>query len=320
MNKKNFAMFGDGFNEKGPKELRIAVADKDDNGKVSVAVVPEPKTGKPASERKFREMQKQMSIEGRNCVLFVHGYNTNLESAVRDAFRIRELYQVEVILFTWPANGGGIETNRPDKPFDLVMGKAEDLHGYGSYLSDKHDAELSKGALDRIFQKLAEYFDKYGEHCEARITLLCHSMGNYLLKKMSKSSIYHADSLIFDNVVLCAADVNNAGHEQWIPELAHRKRIYITINENDFALKWSRRKLGDKQKARLGHYTKNLISPIATYLDFTDAIGVGSSHGYFADGSVENRNVYDTFYTILNGERCESYLDYNALDGTYTVT
>jgi len=320
-----FGLFGDGFNAKGPKELRLVSAEREPDGKISLSIVPDGTRTNPASKLKFKQLQKTMREEDRNCVFFVHGYNNNLQDAVRAAYRIRDLYHVEVILFSWPSNGGGLEENRPSRPLNYILDRGEDAHGLASYLSDKHDAELSKGALDRVFQKLSMYLNdpklmKSGDRiCEKKITLLCHSMGNYLLKKLATSSIYHADSLMFDNIVLCAADVNNAGHEQWVSQLAHRKRLYVTINENDFALKWSRRKMGDRQRARLGHYTKNLVSPLATYLDFTEAIGVDNSHGYFADKATENRNVFDAFYRILNGERCEPTLDYNAVDGTYTV-
>ncbi|VAX35337.1 hypothetical protein MNBD_UNCLBAC01-619 [hydrothermal vent metagenome] len=54
---------------------------------------------------------------------------------------------------------------------------------------------------------------------------------------------------------------------------------------NDYALQASRLKSGEKQLARLGHYTQNLYSKNAVYLDFTDARNVGNSHAYFIWGS-----------------------------------
>ncbi len=82
-----------------------------------------------------------------------------------------------------------------------------------------------------------------------------------------------------------------------------------TINENDFALKWSRRKLGEQQKARLGHYTRNLSSNIAVYLDFTGTDHVGKSHGYFADDAAENNEqIHSLFKELFNGERGERLL------------
>ena len=107
-------------------------------------------------------------------------------------------------------------------------------------------------------------------------------MGNWLLKNLLKSSVYNGETLLFDNVVLCAADVNNENHERFVDRIQHRRRIYITINENDGPLGWSRRKLGSQQKARLGHYTKNLVSNVAVYFDFTEAKNIGDSHSYFS--------------------------------------
>ena len=50
------------------------------------------------------------------------------------AFDLEKRYEVEVIPFSWPANGGG------------VGGKL-------SYLSDKRDARASAGALERASRK-----------------------------------------------------------------------------------------------------------------------------------------------------------------------
>lgn len=88
-------------------------------------------------------------------------------------------------------------------------------------------------------------------------------------------------------------DVNNEDHTLWVDKLAHRKGVYILINENDSALLASSSKTGPDQKVRferlhnwinivrLGHYTHNLSSKVAVYLDVTDAKNVGRSHAYF---------------------------------------
>lgn len=65
---------------------------------------------------------------------------------------------------------------------------------------------------------------------------------------------------LFDNILLVAADTNNKAHESWVNKIVVQNRVYIVINEDDFALVASRAKLDDKQPARLGHFVQNLIA------------------------------------------------------------
>lgn len=302
--------FGYTPNDKDIEELRLASAKKDNRGKWKVSVLPERKNITVDSEiedkpsfQLFRQLQDSMMQNDRNCVFMVHGYNVNFASALETASRVRELYSVEVILFSWPSLGAGEGKKHIGKEFI----------GTASYKRDKRTAIRSVPALDKTFAALGHYFDytqQQGIQCGQSLNLLCHSMGNYLLKHLLKSTVYSGDFLLFDNVVLCAADVNNDGHERFVDKIPHRRRVYITINENDFALKWSRRKLGEQQKARLGHYTRNLSSDIAVYLDFTEANDVDESHGYFADkAATQNDRIQILFNELLNGQRGERLLE-----------
>ena len=98
---------------------------------------------------------------------------------------------------------------------------------------------------------------------------------------------------MFDNVVLAAADANNQRHANWVDLINVRHRVYVAINENDYALRASRMKLGDAQLARLGHYTRELNAERATYIDFTDTDRVGNAHSYFI-GDPAKKHVRET--------------------------
>ena len=159
-------------------------------------------------------------------------------------------FDVEVIAFSWPADEG--------------------IKGATNYRSQKLEAQQSVYAFDRTLKKLNEYLTEFiDERCDLTFNLALHSMGNYLLKNFMKSSEHARDALIFDNIILMSADTNNEGHTDWVDQLQHRTRTYITINEYDSALKLSAMQFGALQKVRLGHYTKNLSSYKAVYLDFT---------------------------------------------------
>lgn len=346
-------------NALGPNELRLAEAVRS-RGKWRVQILPDEitdamaaevglereidaETGKPkpiyASSYVARRIQarvnpdaadgnaKKSKAKGRNLVFFVHGFNNDVASVLDRAEQIEQTYGVEVLPFTWPANGGGV-------------------HGVVSYKSDKRDALASTGALDRCLGRIeqilhaiheehvrrveavankrfgtgdnidAEQWDRFfSEHannwCPFTINMMLHSMGNYLFKHLLKSSVYHGNRLLFDNVVMVAADANNEDHAEWVDCIQCRGRVYITINERDSALNASRMKLGEQQKARLGHYPHKLDSRQAVYVDFTGQAYVGNSHAYFEGDALRNERVKTFFHEALNGEYAEFALRFD---------
>ena len=267
-----------------------------------------------------------------NILFFVHGYNNDIRAVLRRAEEFKKLYNVEVIPFSWPANGGGIK-------------------GTASYKSDKRDARASAGALERTLKKIGEYLDLISKarrdkirviverdhkddrekqdalyskllekDCPFKVNILFHSMGNYLYKNMLKSTITEGNQLVFDNVLLVAADTNNKEHIDWVDTIRCRKRCYITINENDHALAASRAKFGEQQLARLGHYIRNLNSRQAYYINLTDASWVKDSHSYFEQEVVgKNTKVFDFFNEAINGGFAEKGLKYRSSGNFYEV-
>ena len=117
-----------------------------------------------------------------------------------------------------------------------------------------------------------------------------------------------------------SADANTEGHADWVDRLQHRTRIYITINENDSALKLSAMHFGALQKVRLGHYTKNLSSERAVYLDFTQAKGVSDDHAYF-EGKLlaKNPKLKKVFNKMFNGQTVEEDLTYDSDSHLYRI-
>lgn len=162
------------------------------------------------------------------------------------------------------------------------------------------------------------YTELLEKDCPVKITLLCHSMGNYVFKHTLSTSENTTSQLVFDNICLVAADTNNESHAKWVGKLDVRKRVYVVINENDSALKASRIKPGKEQKARLGHYIKQLNSPNTCYIDITDADHVGSEHTYFKGDSVDkNKTLKALFGGMFNGNVVEEKLKYRADNNTH---
>lgn len=343
-NKKEFEQFGK-LAAAGSNVLRLAEA-KGQPGRWNVKILPDNATEemKAAADLKgsgdfyasdyaagILKARLRAQAGPRNLLLFVHGFNNDVKAVLNRAHTFEKEYDVAVIPFCWPANGGG-------------------AWGVASYKSDKRDALESAGSLDRCIERIGYFIQKFNEErlaevtararvahpdnkekenayisramareCPIKVSVLFHSMGNYLFKHLLQSSTFHARDLVFENVILAAADTNNEGHHEWVDQIRCRNRVYITINENDSALRVSRLKGGEEQLARLGHYTYGLNSEQGVYVDLTNARHVGDSHAYFEGTALNNAALKRFFKLIVNGETAEKHLIYNAAKNLYTL-
>ncbi len=354
--KKNLEVFGDEPNAKGPNELRVVDIDLESgkDGDYEVTVLPDQITkariAEILKENKLEHLevsspqpgsfQAACQIFGRaleqkkSILFFVHGYNNDMAAVIKSVRNLEALYNVVVLPFSWPANGGGF------------------TKGTLKYRDDKADARVSMGALNRFIEKIGElhklmihrtitqaekvaddefpnrddarwgaiYTQYILDNCTVKLNLLCHSMGNYLLKYALKPESSAAAGLVFDNVALVAADANNEKHEEWVKRLQVRNRTYVVINEHDKALAASRVKFGGEQKARLGHYIGNLNADNARYIDVTYADGVKTDHSYFVGEPVaKNAALKSMFNTMFTGGQAERGLRHRPDTKTYSL-
>jgi len=350
-NARDLSCFGKTPNLKGPNELRLVEVHQDKNvwsvkpidDKMPLQSVKQLKNKYHLdineNEKWFGslkvacELYQKASNEKKSILFFVHGYNNDVEDVLEAAKAIEDLYDLIVVPFTWPANGGGV------------------ISGTASYLSDKSDALVSAGALNRTVNMIQKYHsimtrslqlkhqktatNKHPQNpnaaamlytrliesdCNVTINLLCHSMGNYLLKHTLTTSENATSNLVFDNICLVAADANNEDHKKWVGKLDVRKRVYVVINEDDAALRASRIKPGVQQKARLGAYLKKLNSDNATYIDLSNVKEVGLGHTYFKGDAVkENLVLKNLFTAMFTGKTIESLLTYQVDKNTFEL-
>lgn len=297
----NEEAFGEGLNSKGPNEIRLAHADKS-MGKWQVTLVEEPTQLTPdnlPSIREFSKLRKKLMIDKKNCIFFVHGFNQSFEESLEKALSIEKRYNVEVVVFSWPSNPGGFIRKE--------------------YRHAKRTAKCSVGALDATLEKLGSYLrEPFNQddllNCDVKFSFMTYSLGNFLFQNYVRDVSYEAETSIFENIILCQADVDNQGHEVWVDQIETGKRIYVTINENDYVLKWSD---ANFQKARLGRQVQGLNSRKAKYIDFTDGPNVGKKHGVFLQ---ETNNIIKQFFTeVFNGRRGEIVdgLKYDSPSNTY---
>lgn len=339
-NANGLDQFGKRPNAKGPNELRLAEVKKRGTGwSVNYLDDQLKKTEVEKLKKEFRltvdtsephyvslrvacELTRRARKNRRHILFFIHGFNNDLQDVIETASYLEKHYGVEVFTFSWPADGGGVS-------------------GVLNYKSDKRDARASAGALDRVLAISFRYFklltearrlelyemakNKHPENaaqcedlyvrllekeCPFTVNAMFHSMGNYLLKQVIKSTSNEGNHLLFDNVLLCQADTNNLEHDHWVDQIRFRNRLYVTINENDYALRASRAKAGSEQLARLGHYVRNLSSRDAHYINFTDTSWVRFSHAPFAKPAEKNEKVHEFFASAFSGGSPEGDLRY----------
>lgn len=154
---KGLKCFGKTPNTKGPNELRL-IKVEEVNGEWLTTPVDDKLSTKKVSKLKSKyhldidtsipwygslevacQLFEQAKQEKKSILFFVHGYNNDIHDILNAAEEIKQLYNVIVVPFSWPANGGGA------------------ISGTASYLSDKSDARASAGALNRtvrIIQQL----------------------------------------------------------------------------------------------------------------------------------------------------------------------
>jgi len=296
INKANFVngvgdhnAFGDNLNTKGANEVRLAHAEKID-GKWQVRLVKEPSkltTNNLPSAKEFSSLRDKLLATKKNCVFFVHGFNQSFEKNLEKALKMQEMHDVEVIAFSWPSNPGGFKTKE--------------------YRAAKRNAQVSVGALDATLEKFGQFLKEPFNHqalkqCDIKISLMTYSLGNFLFQNYVNHASYEDETRIFTNIVLCQADVDNHNHADWVDRIEAAKRVYITINENDWVLKWSDINF---QKDRLGRTARNLNAQNAIYFDFTDGPDVDRTHGIFYQET--NPIVEGFFTTVLNGQRAERH-------------
>lgn len=342
--RKGLEMFGSTPNPAGPNELRLVEVTRKGNAYQADLLddlldaqevaklrkkfkLPDSYTGPYyASLRAACDTLSRARKENRQILIFVHGYNNDIADVLATAETLEATYRVVVVPFSWPANGGGA------------------VAGTAAYLSDQQDARVSMDALNRFIDKIqfyhelltrparerlwaaalaefpndraaaqAAYARRLADECGTTVNLACHSMGNYVLKYALTPGSAASRKLVFDNISLLAADANNPGHEAWVGNLQVRNRLYVLINENDYALEWSRRKPGDEQRERLGAYLRNLRAGNAYYIDVTGQPAVENAHTYFTGAPVAgNQALRDFFAAAFEGRRGEQPLVYAA--------
>ncbi|MBX5173579.1 MULTISPECIES: alpha/beta hydrolase [unclassified Rhizobium] len=200
----------------------------------------------------------------RRVLVFVHGFNNRFDDAVfRSAQFVHDAGTPLVpVLFTWPSRGS--------------------IFAYGY---DRESTNFSRDGLEQVLNLLAK------DENVAEITILAHSMGNWLtLETLRQMAIRdHQLPLKIKDVMLAAPDVDVDVFANEIDDMGSpRPKFTLLVSRDDRALALSRRLWGST--ARLGAidptaepYKTQLAAHDITVIDLTKHGSNDSlNHGKFA--------------------------------------
>ena len=275
------------FNRAAVDNLRFGRAHRSSEGTVTVEVEPETLSTDVdkqvyGSRAVFDELKAAMT-SGSDTLVFIHGYNVTFHEALASGFALHETYgsarPLNVVVFTWPSDGS--------------------MMPLLAYRDDRTDARLSAPAFARALAKLNDLLNEIGRHdaCGGCIHLMCHSMGNYVLRCGIQDVIRTLGGLprLFDQIFLMAADEDHDAFEhdyklKPLPELG--RAVHIYFNRGDTALV-----ISDKTKSnptRLG--TSGPRAPLAVpgnvdIIDCSEVVTGLIEHDYYLTDEQVVRDV-----------------------------
>lgn len=217
-------------------------------------------------------------------MVFVHGDSKTLLSAVKRAKEIRDLHQVNVILYSWPS-------------------KDPELGSIKNFKNSVSNVEASTAYFVEFLAMIETLRQTQNGLFEGQnLSLFFHSLGNYYLEQLVADGYQtKLQNVIFDNLIINAAAVEQKGHNEWVEQLAFSNRIYINSNDDDFSLTGLR--MLTKLGRQLGESALPPYASNATYVDFTDAVGfpgsMGPSHSYYFASIPEKSENIKKYYTNL---------------------
>ncbi len=234
---------------------------------------------KPSNKTELYNTYQDIGVQ--HVLFYVHGYGKEIEDVYQRALLIQELYDVKVVFFFWP--------------YKTLKGKQSNLF--------QSQAKIHQSlSIFESYIALAEEM-KESNH-QMQISLMAHSLGNYFLKLYAIEGM-EDQVVIFDNLVLNSAAVNDRKHGEWLSKLKFQKRTYVLYNNHDFLLKGLQ--VFTRAKRQLGTKTKRFKIPSVTYIDLSEIIGfrrpVRDTHSYFTGEIVQEvHQVKDMYNIILRGD------------------
>lgn len=273
--KKTSPWFGNDLSSRG--DLRFGHADINTDSKYSIKSVSiYPDSEEEGSFNVFGKLQESMKGQQRDTIILVHGYNVTFSEALSDSAKFIDCcktasdnsYEPNIIVYSWPSDGKLLK-----------------------YVSDRRDAALSAIGLARAFLKyynfLLQQRQSSSPMCKRKVHLICHSMGNYLLRNALQELLKlneHRVIKLFDEILLIAADEDNDTFDfdfKLLPLSGMSSRISVYFNKNDLALDASHDVKGNMTRlGKSGPLHTITVPPSIEPVDVTSVVHDLIGHDY----------------------------------------
>lgn len=226
-------------------------------------------------------------IKNQDWLLFVHGDNKTFEKAVIRGLNIQNMHKIRVIVFAWPS-------------------KDIHLHGYKNFKTSHQNVEKSVNHFNSVLGTMAGLRNLNTNFLNGhKLSLFLHSLGNYYLECMGNKKMFlDKPSLLFDNVIINEAAVEEKNHVNWVEQIHFQNNIFINSNRCDIELKGLR--IFTNHGKQLGEKVTSPFANNAIYLNFTKSVGFRirtvTTHTYFIGKVPEkNKNVRLLYFEIFHG-------------------
>lgn len=250
----------------------------------------------------FDAIREDMAKQKRPTIAFVHGFSNSFTDAIERAGWILAFYGIaaNMFVFTWPSIASPIGVPLP----------------YRDYAHDRATAAASGPAVARTIRRLYDYVDSLARenHCQQSIHLLCHSMGNYVLRNAlqalmrlpdpaaAEAGTLHAMSSLsadvpdpstlrrsFDRIILAAADEDADAFDdpaklKYLPRLGQSVTVYHSAKDWVLSTLSAKTKFNGPRLGSDGPDNMATISDKVAAIDVSDVISFAQepeNHQYY---------------------------------------
>ncbi len=209
----------------------------------------------------FAETNRRLPAN-RDFLVYADGHGKTFQQVLERGFHVSERFAVNMVIFDWPTD-------------NMALKKT-------AYAA----AEVSP-AFVLAMRELSNFQKE--QYPLSAVSAMFHSMGNHILRNVAENGLlsYMPDN-VFSNIILNAAAVNQYHHRKWLEKLNIQKRIYITINDDDFTLHGAMILRAAKQLG-LGYRGNTAMN--ANYVNFSD-VATHEHNLFLGKSATEKNNPY----------------------------
>lgn len=232
------------------------------------------------TERRFQGdvLVNLRAQESPRLVAFLHGYNVRHGQAIAATERLEAALSplvpgLVMVSFSWPSEG-------------LLT----------HYLDDRGEARYAGEQLARLVLDVRRFLER--EKCTAQLSLVMHSMGNYVGGRAARYAAeamgYPATWNVFSEVALIAPDLDAealepGGEAHELPVFARRLTVYWS--RHDRALLASSAKRAGITGARLGRHGPARRERLPSHVVDVDCSALGLDHSDYFDNPLVVRDL-----------------------------